>query len=168
MGFGTGLAPEGWGFTLQNRGNNFSLDPTHPNALAPLKRPYHTIIPGMLTREQDGSLYAPFGVMGGFMQPQGHVQVVVGLIDDGLDPQDALDRPRFCIEPARADGVVSLEAGISEQVAEALARQGHILRYPISGYARALFGRGQIIRRAPDGVLTGGSDPRADGCAIGF
>ncbi len=168
MGFGTGLAPAGWGFTLQNRGNNFSLDPAHPNALAPGKRPYHTIIPGMLTREEDGSLYAPFGVMGGFMQPQGHVQVVVGLIDDGLDPQAALDRPRFCIEPARADGVVSLEAGIPEEVVAGLAQWAHHLQSPITGFARAVFGRGQIIRRDSDGVLTGGSDPRADGCAIGF
>ena len=168
MGFGTGIVPEGWGFSLQNRGANFSLDPAHPNALAPRKRPYHTIIPGMLTRENDGSLYGPFGVMGGFMQPQGHVQVVVGLVDDQLDPQAALDRPRFCIEPANAGGVVSLETGIPPSVVEGLTQRGHIIRPGVSGYGRALFGRGQIIRRDLDGVLWGGSDPRADGCAIGF
>jgi len=168
MGFGTGIVPDGWGFSLQNRGANFSLDPAHPNALAPRKRPYHTIIPGMLTRESDGSLYAPFGVMGGLLQPQGHVQVVVGMIDDGLDPQAALDRPRFCIEPANAAGVVSLELGVPPQVATELERRGHIVKPEVSGYARALFGRGQIIRREPDGVLWGGSDPRADGCAIGY
>ena len=167
-GFGTGIVPDGWGFSLQNRGANFSLDPAHPNALAPGKRPYHTIIPGMLTRESDGSLYAPFGVMGGFMQPQGHVQVIVGMIDDGLDPQAALDRPRFCIEPANAAGVVSLEAGVPPQVVTELERRGHIVNPEVSGYARALFGRGQIIRREPDSVLWGGSDPRADGCAMGF
>jgi gamma-glutamyltranspeptidase/glutathione hydrolase len=168
MGFGTGLVPEGWGFTLQNRGHNFSLDPRHPNALAPRKRPYHTLIPGLLTREADGALYAPFGVMGGFMQPQGHLQVVVGMVDDGLDPQAALDRPRFCLEPATAGGRVNLEAGLPPALAEGLAQRGHQVVPGVSGYARAMFGRGQIIRRDPDGVLWGGSDPRADGCAMGF
>lgn len=168
MGFGTGIVPEGRGFSLHNRGANFSLDLDHPNALAPRKRPYHTIIPGLLTRESDGSLYAPFGVMGGFMQPQGHVQVVVGLMDDGLDPQAALDRPRFCIQPANAAGVVSLETGVPPQVVTELERRGHRLQPNVSGYARALFGRGQIIRRDPEGVLWGGSDPRADGCAVGW
>jgi len=167
MGFGTGIVPEGWGFTLQNRGANFSLDPAHPNALVPRKRPYHTIIPGMLTRESDGSLYAPFGVMGGFMQPQGHVQVIVGLIDDGLDPQAALDRPRFCLTEADPASQVQLEEGIPAETMDALARMGHSV-VPVTGYARSAFGRGQIIRREPTGVLWGGSDPRADGCAIGF
>ncbi len=167
MGFGTGIVPEGWGFTLQNRGHNFSLDPEHPNALAPGKRPYHTIIPGMITREGDGELFACYGVMGGFMQPQGHVQVAVGLIDDGLDPQAALDRPRFCIEGGRAGGRVSLEEGIPVGVMSQLAGMGHTVA-PRSGYARAIFGRGQVIvRDAESGVLWGGSDPRADGCAMG-
>ncbi len=167
VGFGTGIVPAGWGFTLQNRGYNFTLDPAHPNALAPRKRPYHTIIPGMMTREVDGSLYAPFGVMGGFMQPQGHVQVVVGLIDDGLDPQAALDRPRFCLSQATPLSQVQLEEGIPVQTMAALAQMGHTV-VPVSGYARVTFGRGQIIHREPDGVLWGGSDPRADGLAIGF
>lgn len=166
MGFGTGIVPEGAGFSLQNRGRNFSLDPAHPNALAPRKRPYHTIIPGMLTRE-DGSLFGPFGVMGGFMQPQGHAQVVMGMIDDGLDPQAALNRPRICLEPGQPDGRVAVEEGISTEAASRLAAMGHDV-FAVSGYARAIFGRGQIIRREPDGVLWGGSDPRADGCAMGF
>ncbi len=168
MGFGTGIVAEGWGISLQNRGHTFSLDPAHPNSLAPGKRPYHTIIPGLVTWASDGSLYGPFGVMGGFMQPQGHVQVVVGMMDDGLDPQAALDRLRFCIEPASAGGTVNLEDGIPNEVVQGLAQRGHLLQAPVSGYARALFGRGQIIRREPEGMLWGGSDPRADGCAIGY
>ena len=172
MGFGTGLVPgEGetsWGFSLQNRGHNFSLEAGHPNALAPGKRPYHTIIPGLLTHAADGSLYGPFGVMGGFMQPQGHVQVVVGLADDGLEPQAALDRLRFCIESGTAGGAVALEAGLPAALVAGLRALGHPLTSDVSGYARAVFGRGQIIRRGADGVLWGGSDPRADGCAVGW
>ena len=205
MGFGTGIVPSGWGFSLQNRGHNFSLDPAHPNALAPGKRPYHTIIPGMLTRDNapgngklvDGrlvvdpadpqstnskstnlpfnhhQLVGPFGVMGGFMQPQGHVQVVVALADDRLDPQAALDRSRFCIEavgPSQWDGTlvsqVALEDGIPAATVAALAAMGHPVTVT-SGHERAIFGRGQIILRDPaTGVLCGGSDPRADGCAM--
>lgn len=168
MGFGTGIVPEGTGFSLQNRGHNFSLDPEHPNALAPGKRPYHTIIPAMATREADGSLYASFGVMGGFMQPQGHVQVLMALLDDGLDPQAALDRPRVCIGSGTAGGRVAVETGIDPAVVEQLEAMGHPVEV-VSGYERALFGRGQIITRDPQtAVLCGGSDPRADGCALGF
>jgi gamma-glutamyltranspeptidase/glutathione hydrolase len=199
MGFGTGIVPSGWGFSLQNRGHNFSLDPDHPNALAPGKRPYHTIIPAMITRDGalvDGTLIASptgtqstnsqftksqstntliasFGVMGGFMQPQGHVQVVVALADDRLDPQAALDRPRFCIEavgPSQWDGTLTselaLEDGIPTATVAALAAMGHPVSVK-SGHERAIFGRGQIILRDPaTGVLCGGSDPRADGCAM--
>jgi gamma-glutamyltranspeptidase/glutathione hydrolase len=164
-GFGTGIVPKGFGFTLQNRGHNFSLDPNHPNALEPRKRPYHTIIPAMVTRD-DGSLYASYGVMGGFMQPQGHVQVLSALVDDGLDPQSALDLPRFCIDAEQAGGRVALEEGIPSDVISDLENMGHHV-YPVRGFDRSLFGRGQVILRdAETGVLCAGSDPRADGCAM--
>lgn len=166
QGFGTGIVPKSWGFTLQNRGHGFSLDPAHPNALAPGKRPYHTIIPAMITHANSGELFACYGVMGGFMQPQGHMQVAVGLIDDGLDPQAALDRPRFCIEDGTAGLAVSLEEGLPVATQTQLAAMGHSVRQ-LCGLQRAAFGRGQIILRESDtGVLWGGSDPRADGLAM--
>ncbi|HUQ03744.1 MAG TPA: gamma-glutamyltransferase [Kofleriaceae bacterium] len=150
-GFGSGLVPTGWGFTLQNRGANFSLEPGHPNVLAPRKRPYHTIIPGMLTRA-DGSLHRPFGVMGGFMQPQGHVEVLLAML-----------------EPVDGEVVVHLEAGIPDAAATELAARGHRVVAGVDGPRRALFGRGQIIRvtsgATPGGALEGGSDLRADGDA---
>jgi len=166
MGFGTGIVPRGWGFSLQNRGHNFSLQAGHPNVLAPAKRPYHTIIPAMATYAASGDLFGPFGVMGGFMQPQGHLQVVAALVDDLLDPQAALDRPRFCIEPQAAGGAVAIEEGVPEETFLRLKEMGHPVEW-IRGMGRSLFGRGQIIRRDPTtGVLCGGSDPRADGCAM--
>jgi gamma-glutamyltranspeptidase/glutathione hydrolase len=165
-GFGTGIVPKGWGFTLQNRGFGFSLDPDHPNALAPGKRPYHTIIPALITDEADGNLFACYGVMGGFMQPQGHMQVAIGLIDDALDPQAALDRPRFCIEDGTAGGSVAIEEGVLPQTLASLEKLGHQVNL-VSGMERVLFGRGQIILRdKASGVLLGGSDPRADGLAM--
>ncbi|MGW8224305.1 MAG: gamma-glutamyltransferase family protein [Anaerolineales bacterium] len=169
MGFGTGIVPSGWGFSLQNRGHTFRLDPEHPNALAPGKRPYHTIIPAMATLPGPGDrheLYASFGVMGGFMQPQGHLQVVIAMVDDQLDPQESLDQPRFCISDGEAGGAVSLETGISPPDIDGLIALGHEITI-VSGHERALFGRGQIIRRdSTNGVLCAGSDPRADGCAM--
>jgi gamma-glutamyltranspeptidase/glutathione hydrolase len=166
MGFGTGIVPRGWGFSLQNRGCGFSLQEGHPNMLQPGKRPFHTIIPAMATRTVDGSLFASFGVMGGFMQPQGHLQVVVGLADDGLDPQSALDRPRFAVAQELEMGEVALEEGIPLNVVAGLAELGHSV-HPVSGMARSMFGRGQVIYRDTEtGVLWGGSDPRADGCAM--
>lgn len=166
MTFGTGIVPEDCGFSLHNRGHNFSLEPGHANVLAPRKRPYHTIIPAMVLG-QDGSLLAALGVMGGFMQPQGHVQVLVNLLEHGMDPQAALDAPRFCLL-GRGDGAVALEEGIHERIQAQLKAVGHET-VMVHGYDRALFGRGQVILRNPEtGMLMAGSDPRGDGCALGY
>ena len=165
MGFGSALVPHNCGFSLQNRGAGFSTQPKHPNALHGGKRPYHTIIPGMATI--DGELFCPFSVMGGFMQPQGHVQVMVGMLDYGLDPQSVLDAPRFCIEQGTAGGYVCLEDGVSEEVVAGLKQRGHDVRVEKS-WDRAVFGRGQIIRKDRAGVLWCGSDGRADGAAAGY
>lgn len=155
-GFGAGLVVPGTGVALHNRGREFSLDPAAPNGLAPGRRPYHTIIPGFL-RLPDGAM-GPFGVMGGYMQPQGHVQVVSNLIDAGLNPQAALDAPRWRWDGGRE---VTVEPGLAGDLAQALARRGHRIR-PALDFTG--FGRGQIILRDPDsGVLAGGTDPRADG-----
>jgi gamma-glutamyltranspeptidase/glutathione hydrolase len=165
-GFGTGIIPRGCGFTLQNRGANFSLDPDHPNKLEPRKRSYHTIIPGMALKEDE--LYCPFGVMGGFMQPQGHLQVIVNLVDYDMNPQEALDAPRFRIQDIANGGIVYIEEGIGMGVIGQLADMGHNV-IPTNGQMRGIFGKGQIIiRDSASGVLIGGSDPRADGCAIGI
>jgi gamma-glutamyltranspeptidase/glutathione hydrolase len=161
--FGSGITPPGLGFTLQNRACGFVLDPRHPNAYAPGKRPYHTIIPGMLTYA-DGSLWGPFGVMGGPMQPQGHLQVVMSLVDDGVAPQEALNRPRFFIEPEIDGGRVYLETGVAGSVAAGLRSRGHEVVADPDTKGRSMFGRGQVILRQPDGSLLGGSDRRADGC----
>jgi len=172
-GGGSGLVVPGTGVMLQNRAATFSLDPTHPNALQGRKRPYQTIIPAMLTKE--GELFASFGVMGGFMQPQGHLQMLCNLVDLGLNPQQALDMPRFCLAAegsgmgaTEAGGLLSLEEGFSFSELSALSAKGHRI-VPVSGPNRILFGGGQIILRDPQsGVLTAGSELRKDGCAVGF
>lgn len=173
-GFGTCIIPRGCGFTLQNRGANFSLDAKHPNALAPRKRPYHTIIPGLVTSLQDSSLHSVFGVMGGFMQPQGQVQTLLGQVLCGLNPQQALDAPRVCIgagmpdEGDVYDATVYVEEGMPEETVEGLRKLGHKVEV-VKGMGRALFGRGQIIRWTKDvdgtGVWSAGSDMRGDGAA---
>ncbi|PJF30505.1 MAG: gamma-glutamyltransferase [Candidatus Thermofonsia Clade 1 bacterium] len=166
MGFGSGIVAGEAGFFLQNRGAGFSLDPEHPNALQPNKRPYHTIIPAMALR--NGELWAAFGVMGGFMQPQGHVQVLSAMLDDDLNPQEALDRPRFCLLDGTAESIVALEEGIPVATMSALAELGHPVR-PVSGRRRGVFGSGDIIRRDPEtGVLFGGCDPRKDGMVAAY
>jgi len=166
MGFGSGVVAQGTGVFLQNRGANFSLDAGHPNALAGGKRPYHTIIPGMLLRQ--GAFYAAFGIMGGFNQPQAHMQAVNALVDDQLDPQSTLDRPRWCLLDGSADSVLAVEDGFSVSMMAELARLGHRVR-PVSGYERGLFGGGHILLRHPEtGALWGGSDPRHDGLVAAY
>ncbi|MDW8358238.1 gamma-glutamyltransferase family protein [Thermus sp.] len=160
QGFGAGVLVPGTGIALHNRGLGFSLEPGHPNRVGPGKRPYHTIIPGFLTRE--GRPLGPFGVMGGFMQPQGHVQVVVGLADFGLNPQAALDRPRWQVVPGREGDEVALEPGVAQAVALFLKDLGHRVRYEAEP---GFFGRGQAILRQGE-ALVGASDPRAEGLAL--
>jgi gamma-glutamyltranspeptidase/glutathione hydrolase len=174
-GFGSAVVVPGTGVCLQNRGAGFSLDPDHPNHIAPGKRPFHTIIPAMLFGPgplERGPL-AAFGVMGGPMQPQGHLQVACNLIDFGLDPQQALDAPRFRVlvnadegeASGRPDYEVMLESGLS-WAADDLARRGHHL-VPGSDARFGGFGGGQIIRIDPEtGVRAAGSDPRKDGIAL--
>ena len=166
--FGSGIVPRGWGFTLQNRGLGFSLKQGHPNAVGPCKRPYHTIIPSLITHAGDDELYACYGVMGGFMQPQGHVQVALSLLDDGIDPQSALNRPRFCISDGPLGGDIALDDRFPPSVLPELAALGHPVVWASSSTRVPMpFGRGQVILRDRDsGVLWGGSDPRGDGCAM--
>ena len=170
-GFGSGIVPERTGFPIQNRGQLFSLDPAHRNALVPHKRPFHTIIPAMVTR--DGNPWLTFGLMGGAMQPQGHVQVLSHMIDFGMDVQEAGDAPRFqhfgSAEPTGAPmeaggGRVDVEYGISEEAFRGLEEMGHRISRSSHGY-----GGYQAIRIDPDtGMLHGASEPRKDGCAIGY
>ncbi|MCJ1307708.1 hypothetical protein MMC25_001356 [Agyrium rufum] len=173
-GFGTCIIPKGCGFTLQNRGANFVLEKGHPNVVASNKRPYHTIIPALITNPSDQSLHSVYGVMGGFMQPQGHVQVLLNMLAFRYNPQAALDAPRFCIgagmpdEGKVLDRTVYLEDGISEKVVKELEELGHKVEM-VKGQQRGLFGRGQLIRHhMEDGkhVYSAGSDPRGDGAAF--
>ena len=160
--FGTGLVVPGTGIALQNRGSLFSLDPDHPNALKPGKRPYHTIIPAMATK--DGELWLSYGVMGAFQQPQGHLQVLVNMTDFDMHAQSALDALRFSV---RGD-MICLEEGLDPATVEELKRRGHNV-VVVEGYGRNIFGGGQVISRDPDtGILWGGSEPRKDGCAVGW
>ncbi|MBC8536003.1 gamma-glutamyltransferase family protein [Clostridiales bacterium BX7] len=160
VGFGSGLVVPGTGIALHNRGYNFSLDETSDNCVAPGKKPYHTIIPGFLSR--DGKPVGPFGVMGGFMQPQGHVQMVMNTVDFGMNPQEALDAPRW----QWVGGMdIEVERDFPAAQTEELVRKGHHMRVPTDSYA---FGRGQIIWRGEDGVLMGATEPRADGAVAAW
>ena len=173
-GFGTGIVPRGCGFTLQNRGYGFSLVPGHANVLGPRKKPYHTILAGLATIDNAHSpLHSVFGVMGGFMQPQGHLQVLINIIDRKVDPQTALDSPRWYVDHLTQDASsvcvskLKVEEGYGEgevfasaagggasgdveergsNALEYLRGRGHQLEV-LSGRKRQVFGRGQIIMR---------------------
>jgi len=172
-GFGSGLCPDGLGFCLQDRGELFSLDPTHPNVYAPGKRPFHTIIPAFITK--DGKPYMSFGVMGGDMQPQGHVQIVCNLVDFGMNTQEAGDAARFyhtgSTEPTgrgdaqmREGGKLALESEIGAEVRRALEQMGHRIeemRGPFGGYQAILYDE-------KNGVYRAASESRKDGMAAGY
>ncbi len=156
--FGSAIADAATGVLFQNRGSGFVTDPDHPNAVGPSKRPLHTIMPGLMTR--NGAAEMPFGVMGGQYQPFGHVHLVTGVLDCGLDVQGAIDAPRIF----HFGGWLALEAGIPAATADALAAMGHDV-CP----AGAPLGGGQAVATDREsGVLTGGSDFRKDGCALGY
>ena len=171
-GMGSGMAPPGLGFIFQDRGEQFVLKAGHPNAFAPGKRPFHTIIPAFITK--DGEPRVSFGVMGGAMQPQGHVQVVMNLVDFGMNLQEAGDAPRIhhdgSTDPAgqvteMADGgALNLETGFGQDVLRELMRRGHRLEATVSP-----FGGYQAISRDPvQGVYYGASESRKDGQAAGY
>ncbi|KAF7339565.1 hypothetical protein MSAN_02171000 [Mycena sanguinolenta] len=177
-GFGTGAIPKGCGFTLQNRGGGFVLVENHPNCVKGGKRPYHTIIPAMATRGDE--LFLSYGVMGGFMQPQGHIQVLQAMLR-GYTPQAALDSPRFCISAGSPEtqtretgdagdinSEVYIEEGIPLETVEKLREMGHDARQAL-GFQRSMMGRGQVIQKLTDPsgrfVWAAGSDLRADGHA---
>lgn len=157
-GFGSGVVVPGTGVALQNRGSGFNLNPESANVAAPGKRPYHTIIPGFLTK--DGKPVGPFGVMGGFMQPQGHVQVATRLIDGGLNPQACIDAPRWMWTAGKN---ISLEPEYPAYLAESLVQRGHKISFEGN---RGVFGRSQMIFKTPYGTLIGGTESRCEGaCA---
>lgn len=178
LGFGSGVVVPGTGIALHSRASAFSLDPQSPNLIAPGKRPAHTLLPGFLTR--GGEAIGPFGVMGGPMQPQGHVQMMVNQIDYGMNPQTSVEAPRW---QWLQDLYVDLESSVPEAVASGLAERGHVLtrsgrwdvataaprRTPAGKFvAYGDFGKAQMICRRGDGTYVAGSESRADGCAVGY
>ncbi len=156
--FGSGLVSPKTGVVLQNRGAGFTLEPGHPNCIGPSKRPLHTIIPGMLMKGARAVM--PFGVMGGYYQPAGHAHLVSNVLDFGMDLQEAIDSPRAL----HIEGVLNLERGINDETARRLRRLGHKVKRP-----KAPFGGAQAIWiDAKGGTLIGASEPRKDGCALGY
>jgi gamma-glutamyltranspeptidase/glutathione hydrolase len=160
MGFGSGVVVPGTGISLQNRGHCFSLDPAHPNCVAPGKQPFHTIIPGFLSK--DGKPQMSFGVMGGNMQPQGHLQTLVRMLSYGQQPQAACDAPRWKVNHGMS---VDIEATMPREMVADLAARGHKIESITDSYMD--FGAGQFIWKLPDGYVAA-SDARRDGHAVGY
>ena len=166
MGIGSGLVAGDTGIALQNRGALFDLNPQHRNVIAGGKRPYHTIIPAMSVPLGDDKPFrvVSFGVMGGFMQPQGHMQVHCNLADYGLNVQEALDAPRFRVDGGAAVGI---EPGVPAAIRDELTARGHALT--VSSWWTPAFGRGQVVAVQKEfGGAVAGSEPRSDGCAVGW
>lgn len=155
--FGSGIASEKYGILLQSRGGGFTLEKGHPNEMAGNKRPMHTIIPGML--RENGAVTMPFGVMGGAYQPNGHARFVSNMVDFGMDPQTAINMPRAFSDA----GILNVERGYSDKVRQQLADMGHTVEVP-----DAPLGGAQAIKIHKNGTLEGASDPRKDGCALGY
>jgi gamma-glutamyltranspeptidase/glutathione hydrolase len=163
MGFGSGVVVPGYGVSLQNRGHGFTLDPGSDNLVGPGKRPFHTIIPAFLMK--DGQPQMSFGVMGGDMQPQGHLQTLVRMLDYRQQPQAACDAPRWRYN----GGIVNNEAGLPEATRRACATCGHVVQPFADSYQD--YGAGQFIWRLGDPAVEGyaaASDPRRDGQAAGY
>ena len=164
--FGAGIVVPGCGIVLQNRGRHFELDPAHPSALAPRKRPFHTLMASIVTRDERPA--HALATMGGNGQAQFHVQILTNLLDYGLDPQEAVERPRFLLGafyPEDAADTIHLERRLPRTVVSGLMRKGHAIRpasefFTRTGHAHALSFR--------DGTVLGGADPRGDGAALGF
>ena len=169
-GMGSGMCPTGLGFVLQDRGEMFTLQEGHPNVYAPGKRPFHTIIPAFITK--NGEPYISFGVMGGDMQPQGHVQIVVNLLDFRMNLQEAGDAPRIyhsgSSEPTGEQmtdgGILHLESGIGTEVLQKLMRMGHVIQWNLGGYG----GYQAIMWDSKNKVYYGASESRKDGQAAGY
>ncbi|HOF22006.1 MAG TPA: gamma-glutamyltransferase, partial [Bacteroidales bacterium] len=169
-GMGSGMCPTGLGFVLQNRGEMFSLSEGHPNVYAPGKRPFHTIIPAFITR--NGRPWISFGVMGGDMQPQGHAQIIINLIDFKMNLQEAGDAPRIyhtgSSEPTGElmtdGGILMLESGFRTEVIQKLMSMGHRIQWNLGGYG----GYQAIMRDEKNQVYFGASESRKDGQAAGY
>jgi gamma-glutamyltranspeptidase/glutathione hydrolase len=161
MGFGSGVVVPGWGISLQNRGYGFSMDPASPNAVGAGKRPFHTIIPAFLTK--DGAPVMSFGVMGGDMQPQGHIQTLIRMLDHGQQPQAACDAPRWKVN---RDFSLDVEGTMRPDIVAGLAARGHRLKSIEDPYMD--FGSGQFIWKLNEDGYVAASDARRDGAAVGF